>query len=55
VVDPLIAATIIYVGVENLLRPDGPMQRWRLTLIFGLAHGLGFATEGKARGYQALR
>jgi hypothetical protein len=48
-------ATVIYVGVENLLRPDGPTQRWRLTLIFGLAHGLGFATEGKARGYQALR
>jgi hypothetical protein len=31
--------------VENLLRPDGPTQRWRLTLIFGLAHGLGFAGQ----------
>ena len=45
VVEPLIAATIIYVGVENLLRPEGPTGRWRLTLIFGLAHGLGFATD----------
>ena len=49
VVEPLIAATIIYVGVENLLRPDGPTQRWRLTLIFGLAHGLGFATDLKEK------
>jgi hydrogenase/urease accessory protein HupE len=49
VVEPLIAATIIYVGVENLLRPGGPTQRWRLTLIFGLAHGLGFATDLKEK------
>jgi hydrogenase/urease accessory protein HupE len=45
VVEPLIAATIIYVGVENLLRLDGPTGRWRLTLVFGLVHGLGFATD----------
>jgi len=49
VVEPLIAATIIYVGVENLLRPDGPTGRWRLALIFGLAHGLGFATDLKEK------
>ena len=35
--------------MENLLRPGGPTQRWRLTLIFGLAHGLGFATDLKEK------
>ena len=45
VVEPLVAATIVYVGVENLLRSEGPTGRWRLTLIFGLVHGLGFATD----------
>lgn len=45
VVEPLVAATIVYVGVENLLRSEGPPGRWRLTLIFGLVHGLGFATD----------
>ena len=48
-VEPLIAATIIYVGMENLLRSEGPTGRWRLTLIFGLVHGLGFATDLKER------
>ena len=42
-VEPLIAASIVYVGIENLLR--SPQEsRWRLTLVFGLIHGLGFAT-----------
>ncbi len=49
IVEPLIAATIIYVGVENLLRSGGPTGRWRLTLIFGVVHGLGFATELKEK------
>ena len=49
VVEPLIAATIIYVGAENLLRLDSPTGRWRLTLIFGLVHGLGFATDLKEK------
>ncbi len=49
VVEPLIAATIMYVGVENLLRPEGPKNRWRLTLLFGLVHGLGFATDLKEK------
>ena len=48
-VEPLIAATIIYVGAENLLRSEGPTGRWRLTLIFGLVHGLGFATDLKEK------
>jgi hypothetical protein len=49
VVEPLIAATIIYVGAENLLRSGDPTGRWRLTLIFGLLHGLGFATDLKEK------
>jgi hydrogenase/urease accessory protein HupE len=49
IVEPLIATTIIYVGVENLLRSGGPTGRWKLTLIFGTIHGLGFATELKEK------
>jgi hydrogenase/urease accessory protein HupE len=41
-VEPLIAASIIYVGLENLWRRD-LQHRWRLTFGFGLLHGLGFA------------
>ena len=42
VVEPLIAASIVFVGLENLLR--GQMDsRWKLTFAFGLVHGFGFA------------
>ena len=44
VVEPLIAASIVYVGVENLLRGDDPKGRWLLTFGFGLIHGFGFAS-----------
>ena len=43
VVEPLIAASILYVGLENLLRRD-PKHRSLLTFGFGLVHGLGFAS-----------
>jgi len=43
IVEPLIAASIVYVGVENLLRGDDPKGRWLLTFGFGLIHGFGFA------------
>ena len=49
IVEPLIALTIIYVGAENLLSSGTPNGRWRLTLIFGMVHGLGFATELKEK------
>ena len=49
IVEPLIALTIIYVGAENLLSAGTPAGRWRLALIFGLVHGLGFATELKEK------
>ena len=42
-VEPLIAATIAFVAIENLVFDD--MTRWRpvLVFLFGLIHGLGFA------------
>lgn len=45
VVEPLIAASIVFVGVENLLRRgEEPKGRWALTFGFGLIHGFGFAS-----------
>ena len=45
VVEPLIAASIVFVGVENLWRRGAePPGRWALTLAFGLIHGFGFAS-----------
>jgi hydrogenase/urease accessory protein HupE len=43
IIEPLIAASIVYVGLENLLRP-AVKGRWRLTFAFGLIHGCGFAS-----------
>lgn len=43
-VEPLIAATIVYVGVENVVRRGNPHGRWLLTFMFGLIHGFGFAS-----------
>jgi hydrogenase/urease accessory protein HupE len=43
VVEPLIAGSIVYVGLENLLNRR-PRRRWLLTFAFGLVHGLGFAS-----------
>ena len=44
VVEPLIAASIVYVAVENIL--SDKLHRWRPLVIFGfgLLHGLGFAS-----------
>ncbi len=44
IVEPLIAASIVYVGIENLLRGDDPKGRRLLTFAFGLIHGFGFAS-----------
>jgi hydrogenase/urease accessory protein HupE len=43
-VEPLIAVSIVYVGVENILRRGDPQGRWLLTFAFGLVHGFGFAS-----------
>jgi hypothetical protein len=42
-VEPLIAASIVYVAIENTL--TSRLHRWRLVVVFcfGLVHGLGFA------------
>ncbi len=43
IVEPIIAASIAFVAIENLVLGD--MPRWRpiVVFIFGLVHGLGFA------------
>lgn len=43
-IEPLIAASIVYVGVENLICRGSPRGRWLLTFAFGLVHGFGFAS-----------
>ena len=43
VVEPLIAVSIVYVGIENIFRRD-LKWRWLLTFGFGLFHGFGFAS-----------
>jgi len=42
-VEPLIAVSIVYVGIENLVRHQ-LSWRWLLAFSFGLIHGLGFAS-----------
>lgn len=42
IVEPAIALSIVYVGVENFFVPD-LRGRWRITFAFGLLHGFGFA------------
>lgn len=42
-VEAAIAATIVYVAMENLVRKGGGAHRWVLSLGFGLVHGFGFA------------
>ena len=44
IVEPLIAASIVYVAVENIFARG--LNRWRPAIIFGfgLLHGLGFAS-----------
>ena len=42
IIEPLIAASIVFVGIENLVRDPGD-SRWKLTFAFGLVHGFGFA------------
>ena len=44
IVEPLIAASIVWVAVENLVAPAGAARRWLIAGAFGLIHGLGFAS-----------
>jgi hydrogenase/urease accessory protein HupE len=42
IIEPAIALSIAYVGVENFFVKDAE-KRWRITFPFGLVHGFGFA------------
>lgn len=44
IVEPLIAASIVYAGLENIFSRGEPKGRCWLTFAFGLIHGFGFAT-----------
>jgi hydrogenase/urease accessory protein HupE len=50
IVEPLIAASIVFVGVENLLRGKIPKSRRPVTFGFGLIHGFGFASALREAG-----
>ena len=47
-VESVIAASILYTAIENVVRPDAPWRFW-LTFAFGLVHGLGFASQLEER------
>ncbi len=42
-VETLIAASILYMALENILGATPLARRWTLTLLFGLVHGFGFS------------
>ena len=44
-VEPLIAASVVYVALENIFRPTLGWWRPVLVFAFGLLHGLGLASE----------
>ena len=44
IVEPLIAASIVWVAVENLVAPGGRRPALADRRLFGLIHGLGFAS-----------
>jgi HupE / UreJ protein len=54
IVEPLIAASIVYVGIENLVRHGDPARRGLLTFAFGLIHGFGFASVLRELGIDAM-
>ena len=53
IVEPLIAASIVFVGLENLVREEID-SRWKVTFAFGLIHGFGFAGALQELGIGAL-
>jgi len=44
IVEPAIAASIVWVALENLFAPGAAARRWAVSLAFGLVHGFGFAS-----------
>jgi hydrogenase/urease accessory protein HupE len=53
-VEPAIALSIAYVGIENCVAPD-LRRRWRLTFLFGLIHGFGFAGALREVAFSAVQ
>lgn len=45
IVDPLVAFSIVYVGIENTFRDKLHKSRLIVVFLFGLLHGLSFATS----------
>ncbi len=56
IIEPLIAATIVYVGLDNIVRKDKvtTKQRCILTFFFGLIHGFGFAGVLREMGISSI-
>ena len=52
VVEPAIAASIVFVAMENFFSRDID-SRWRVTFAFGLIHGFGFASALREFGLPA--
>jgi hydrogenase/urease accessory protein HupE len=53
IVEPVIAASIVFVGLENLFGRR-VAARWLVTFVFGLVHGLGFASALRELGIGGL-
>lgn len=57
IIEPLIAISIIFIGLENLLKTE-QKNRWLVTYIFGLIHGFGFASAlqeiGIGKGFDVI-
>ena len=43
IIEPLIALSILYVAIENIISPRLKPSRIGIVFLFGLVHGLGFA------------
>ena len=52
IVEAIIAASIIWIGVENLFRKSMNISRIGVIFCFGLLHGLGFASMFKVIGLE---
>jgi hypothetical protein len=55
VIEPLIAASIVWVAAENLFAAAPSSRRLVVTFLFGLVHGLGFAEVMKELHLQGWR
>ena len=42
-IETLIAISIVYMALENIVREGAPPRRWMMAFGFGLAHGFGFS------------